>query len=102
AVCEAMMIGMPVVGLATTEMVSVIRDGYSGFLDTDPEKLIAKMRLLLNDRELARQLGEEGRKVAMQRFSIERFVNDWLMLFEHVTRHKAHGPAREVVDMLTR
>jgi len=27
AVCEAMTIGMPIVGLATTELVSVIRNG---------------------------------------------------------------------------
>ena len=32
AVIEAMMVGLPVVGLATTEMVTVIRDGISGGL----------------------------------------------------------------------
>src|SRR5436305_383123 len=35
AVIEAMMLGMPVVGLATTEMATVIENGVSGYVDTD-------------------------------------------------------------------
>ncbi len=57
AVCEAMMIGMPVIGLATTEMVTVVESGVSGYLDTAVEPLVEKMRELLNDPAEARALG---------------------------------------------
>jgi hypothetical protein len=57
AVLEAMAIGLPVVGLATTEMVTVIRDGMSGILHTDPGHLVTGMKTLLGDHELAKQPG---------------------------------------------
>ena len=40
AVCEAMMVGLPVIALATTEMVTVVENGVSGYVDTDIKKLV--------------------------------------------------------------
>jgi hypothetical protein len=77
AVCEAMLIGLPVVALATTEMPTVIEDGISGFMATDPAVLVDRMRDLLADPGLARAIGRAGRTVARERFSIERFGRDW-------------------------
>jgi glycosyltransferase involved in cell wall biosynthesis len=77
AVIEAMMTGMPVAGMATTEMSTVIRDGVNGFLDTEVSRLVVNMKRLLDDRNLAIRLGAEGEKTARQRFGIERFVADW-------------------------
>ena len=57
AVVEAMMIGMPIVGLATTELATVIRNGVNGFVDTDLDALVDCMQELLADAELARRLG---------------------------------------------
>ena len=82
AVCEAMMAGVPIVGLATTELSSVIENGRSGFIHTDLSYLIGKMKDLLHDKTLARRIGEEGRKVAQQRFNIERFTHEWKSVFE--------------------
>jgi glycosyltransferase involved in cell wall biosynthesis len=85
AVCEAMMMGIPVVGLATTELSAVIDNGYSGFIHTDVNYLIEKMQLLINNPELAKEIGSNGRDIAMKRFNIQRFVNDWEQLFAEVT-----------------
>jgi hypothetical protein len=85
AVIESMMIGMPIVALATTEMASVIRDGENGIAHTDVAHLAAGMKRLLSDRGEARRLGEAGRRTAMARFSIQRFVSDWNSSFEQVT-----------------
>lgn len=84
AVCEAMMAGMPIVGLATTEMVTVVRNGESGFLDTRVEGLIDAMRGLLADPFEARRLGEGARRQALERFNIERFARDWEDTFVEV------------------
>lgn len=86
AICEAMMQGLPVVGLATTELSTVIDNNVSGFIHTDPRYLIEKMQLMLNNHELAKKMGEEGKKTAMERFNIKRFVSDWELLFDEVTR----------------
>lgn len=91
AICEAMMIGIPVVGMATTELSTVIQDGRSGFIHTDLNYLIDKMKLLLEDQTLATQLGKEGRKLALERFHIDRFVKEWESLFKEVIAKKAEG-----------
>lgn len=84
-VIEAMLIGMPIVGLATTEMATVIEDGKSGYIDTNPARLIACMQELIRDPVLARQLGDAARRRALERFGIERFVRDWNAAFQEVT-----------------
>lgn len=89
AVIEAMMIGLPVVGLATTEMVTVIRNGQSGILHTDVGYLISGMKSLLDNKKLAVQLGAEGRKVALERFNIGRFTEDWYHLLSEVINERS-------------
>lgn len=77
SVIEAMMIGMPIVGLATTEMSTAIENGVSGYVDTDIGKVVDKMKELLRDPAEAKRLGEGARRHAMERFNIERFMADW-------------------------
>ena len=81
AVCEAMMAGMPIVALATTEYVTIIKDGENGFIDTNVERLINKMKLLINNRSLAIEMGEKARTTAMEKFGIQRFVSQWEAMF---------------------
>jgi hypothetical protein len=81
AVCEAMMMGIPVVGLATTELATVIENGRSGYVHTDVDYLIEKMKLLLQDVEHAKQLGINGRETAARKFNISRFAHQWEQLF---------------------
>ncbi len=89
AVCEAMVMGMPIVGLATTEMVTVVENGVSGFLDTRVDRLIERMQVLRQDHALAQELGEGARKHAQERFHIERFKRDWDAVLTQATgRHK--------------
>jgi UDP-glucuronate decarboxylase len=49
AIVEAMMVGLPIVGLATTELVTVVRNGENGFIDTDVDVLVDCMKELLAD-----------------------------------------------------
>ena len=88
-VCEAMSVGVPVVGLATTELVTVIENGCSGLVATDVAALERGMRRLLDDPDEARRLGENGRRVARSRFGIERFVRDWDRLLREVAGETA-------------
>ncbi|UVS90515.1 glycosyltransferase family 4 protein [Burkholderia glumae] len=77
AIVEAMTIGMPIVGLAATELATVIRNGENGFIHTDPAALTDAMRALLRDPAEARRLGDGARRTALERFGIGRFVDDW-------------------------
>lgn len=84
SVCEAMMTGIPIAGLATTEMSTTIKNNYSGFIDTNINTLIKKMDLLLSDWELAKKLGEGAKETANERFNIQRFTDEWLQTFQSV------------------
>ncbi|KAF3885351.1 MULTISPECIES: glycosyltransferase [Nostocales] len=82
AVCEAMMVGLPIIGLATTEMTTVVENGVSGYISTDVEKLIHQMKHLLDNRTQAQKLSQGARETAQQRFNIKRFVRDWDKVFK--------------------
>lgn len=84
AVIEAMLVGLPVVGFQTTEMVSVFQTGINGYLSLDPDELVDCMKMLLHSPDTARQVGQRGRETALQRFNIPRFVQEWEALFEMV------------------
>ncbi|SCY30811.1 Glycosyltransferase involved in cell wall bisynthesis [Nitrosospira sp. Nl5] len=77
SVCEAMMTGLPIVGLATTEMATAVQNGKTGYVETSIDKLIERMRYLIDHPEHAKELGQNARDYANQRFHIKRFVNDW-------------------------
>jgi hypothetical protein len=85
AVVEAMMIGMPVIGLATTEMATVVRNGVNGYIDTSVPALVEMMNRLLDDPREAADLGANAQRYARERFNIGRFVADWNEAFAEVT-----------------
>jgi glycosyltransferase involved in cell wall biosynthesis len=93
AVCEAMMIGLPIVGLATTELVTVIETGVSGYVDTNLNQLVDFMQELIANPERARRLGQNAREAARSRFNIRRFVKDWDQAF-----HQAIDLQRSVIS----
>jgi glycosyltransferase involved in cell wall biosynthesis len=81
ALCEAMMLGMPIVALATTELAATLRDGENGFSATDETRLHAAMRALLADAGLARAMGARARATALTHFGLDRFHADWNRVF---------------------
>ena len=85
AVIEAMMVGLPVVALATTEVATVIENGRSGYIDTDVDALVERMHDLLADPALASELGACARRRAQERFGIGRFIDDWMRVFAEVS-----------------
>ena len=88
AVCEAMMVGMPIIGLATTEMVTAVENAVSGYVDTNLDRLVEIIQQLLRDPAEARRLGDGAREQAQERFNIQRFASDWSKAFAIVTSNK--------------
>ena len=85
SICESMMIGLPVIGLATTELATLIKNDVSGFISTRPSELIDAAKELMKDKKLADKWSDGARKTARERFSMERFVNDWNKCLTRVT-----------------
>jgi len=68
---------LPIVGLATTEMTTAVRNGETGWVDTRLDVLVDRMRDLLRDPAEARRLGANARRYAEERFNIHRFSGEW-------------------------
>ncbi len=95
AILEAMSYGMPIVGLATTELSTVVENGVSGYIDTRVDRLVEVMKYLLAYPSEARKLSEGARKYAQDRFNIRHFAQDWTDAIEWVI---ARRPEREMVQ----
>jgi glycosyltransferase involved in cell wall biosynthesis len=80
---EAMHLGMPVVALATTEVVEAVPP-EAGVISTRVEVLADAARRLVADPEQARLMGKAARAAATSRYGLERFLGDWDVLLEEV------------------
>ncbi|MCF1511586.1 glycosyltransferase [Streptomyces glomeratus] len=73
---EAMHLGMPVVALATTEVVEAVPPG-AGTLSTRPDVLARTARHYLHEPEAAAADGRRARQAALGRYGLKRFLADW-------------------------
>ena len=84
---EANACSKPVVSTATTGAKEIVQDGYNGFLVPigDAKALAEKVLELLNNPELAKQMGENGRKLVQEKFSdnTEKIINLWQAICEN-------------------
>jgi Glycosyl transferases group 1 len=80
---EAMHLGMPVVALATTEAPDAVPRA-AGVLSTRVDRLAQGARDLLADPDRAREAGLAARAAALERFGLQRFLDDWDDLLEAV------------------
>jgi hypothetical protein len=81
---EAMMLGIPVVALATTEAIRAVPAG-AGVLSTNVDELVDAARMLIADPAAARRIGDAGRAAARRRYGLARFLSDWDRLLKEVT-----------------
>lgn len=73
---EAMHLGLPVVALATTEAVEALPP-EAGVVTTRVDRLIDAVRSFVSDPMQARRVGKAARAVALERYSLPRFLRDW-------------------------
>ena len=72
---EAMATGMPI--LASCHPTTPVIDGVSGFVSDDPAALRDAARRLLDDREMAREMGAAARQTVERDFPMAGFVARW-------------------------
>jgi glycosyltransferase involved in cell wall biosynthesis len=76
ALLEAMLLGMPVVALATTEAPHAVPP-EAGVCSNRPEVLHAAVRRFLADPAEAAERGRAARRAALRRYGLARFLADW-------------------------
>ena len=78
-----MHLGMPVVALATTEVVEAVPP-EAGVVSNRLPVLATALRRLANDPGEARARGEAARQAALARYGLRRFLDDWDELLDEV------------------
>ena len=77
ALMEAMSCGCAVVSTETCMIPEVIENGVNGFITNDENKMKQYLVDLLNDEDMAKEIGDNARKTIVNRYSAEKFVDKW-------------------------
>lgn len=83
-IMEAMAAGLPVISTPLAGVPEMVEQEVNGELvpERDPPAICAALERLMSDPERARRLGERGRQMAREKFSIETSAGQLLELFE--------------------
>ncbi|CUS82498.1 Glycosyltransferase involved in cell wall bisynthesis [Candidatus Kryptonium thompsonii] len=87
---EAMATELPVVATRSAGFLDIISDGIDGlfFEKGNYEDLAEKIKLLIKNKELAKQLGKRARETVCEKFSFERYLNEIEALYLDLVKSK--------------
>ncbi|MDO8601241.1 MAG: glycosyltransferase family 4 protein [bacterium] len=81
-ILEAMALAKPVIASRVGGIPELVKDNETGFL-TEPGNavdLAKKLKTLLGDRSLALRMGQNGRELVKDKFSNEKYLNNYLKM----------------------
>ena len=84
---EAMAAGLPVIASQLPQIYEVVSDGETGFLvpSGDRHALASKIRYLIENPTLGREMGAKGRKVAEQKFNAQTNFQTLESIFREIS-----------------
>lgn len=98
AMMEAMTAGMPVIsrpgpreGSPEGIPANLVINGYNGFVSDDPQCLREKVKYLLANPDVAKEMGLRARETVQDKHNIDRFVEDWNKVFNNAVSQSEIG-----------
>jgi len=90
---EVMRYALPVVAFDAGGIKDWLEDGHNGYLVPwmDRDKFAARIKQLLQDKALARELGENGLKLVSERYDFPQYIVDLETMFARVAAEKIKG-----------
>ena len=85
---EASACGVPCISSATCAIQDIYKHGETALLSNDPKELRQYCVELLKNQELRERLGANAHKMVMERFKIDRFVDQYNRCFREVIAQK--------------
>ncbi len=99
AVAEAMAAGCPVVVSDQVDLSPDIRQAEAGLVATPTVEAVAgAVALLLRDEPLRRRMGENGRRLVLERFTWEKVAPDFVQVYEDILSGRRLSPAWRIPD----
>jgi len=88
---EAMACGCAVVTTATCMIPEIVENGVNGFISNDEKELKQYVVDLLNNEDLAKEIGENARRTVVEKFSQEDFIKKWDSTFKKTAQKCFRG-----------
>jgi len=90
AMIEAMAMGLPVIGSNVGGIPELIEDRVSGFLVSpgDTDQLARIIDLLATEQDLRKRLGQQGKRIYEEKFTLPRMVQQIEALYDHLLERK--------------
>lgn len=96
AVVEGMACGLPIIGSQVSDLPLVVAEADNGRIvdSRDPIALADAMEWMLDlDAQSRLEMGRRSRELAVRWFNQERFVDEYLALYQRMLRRRAGGTA---------
>ncbi|UCC21591.1 MAG: glycosyltransferase family 4 protein [Planctomycetota bacterium] len=92
-IMEAMAAGIPVIGADTGGRKEIIKDGSTGYLvpANDHSEMARKIIELFRHPDKVTMMGERGREVAAEKFTVERYAQDITRVITEVMQMSCGG-----------
>lgn len=86
-IIEAMMSGLPVIATRVGGVPELVEDGITGYLvpPKDHRSMASAINKIINDPSLRQHMGKMGRKKAMEKFTLERMLQETEKVYEDIT-----------------
>lgn len=90
SVMQAMAMGRPVIATTVGGLPEVVEDGISGILvePENPHALSEAVISLLKDKERMKKMGDAGRKIAQEKYSVDAMVERMYNFYESLIRER--------------
>lgn len=90
---EAMSTEVPVVAFGSGALKEVIAEGETGYIVSkrDYYALARKIVKILQDEEASKKMGKKGRERVIEKFSLEKCINDYIKNYEEVLNVKKNN-----------
>jgi len=91
---EAMLAGKPVVATAVSGTPELVADGMTGLLvpPNSPARIAESIIALCRDRDLRERMGTTGRETALQKFGLDRMLDQYEAVLHRIARVRAGLP----------
>lgn len=86
ALLEAMACGCAVVSVATPVIASFIENRVNGYATNDPQEMRAILQRLIDDEGMANKIGMNGRQTVLDKFGLDRHLQEWSSILEKSSR----------------
>jgi len=89
AILEALACGVPVLIMRQCHFPEVAEAKAGIVIDPDPDQLAEALTKLLDNPELRKEMGANGRRLVTERFTWDKIVEQMIELYRNVLRNRS-------------